>query len=210
MPRYALFAFTICFLTLIPIIRAVPTFDKVDCPNATNATVSTYAQNSTYQTNLNTLLSALSSHSTVSSGFYKSDVGTIQPDVAYGFFLCRGDVSAAVCEDCVGFASRDVVARCPTLKRVTIWYDECMLRYSNRTIFFNVEEETAFYSWNGDNVTNVTRFNEVFPEPPHHIILSVHLRRLAPLLETPPPPSPGAFSLEILQNFIGKFTSLNN
>ncbi|KAH7837399.1 hypothetical protein Vadar_013398 [Vaccinium darrowii] len=159
-PAKALLAYTICLLNLIPIIQAAdPTFLFLDCPNTT----STYAPNSTYQTNLNTLFSVLSSNSNASNGFYNFTAGTSPPDVAYGLYLCRGDVSAAVCQDCVGFATTDVVKQCPTSKRATIWYDECMLRYSNQSIF-SVPEIGGGVMWNLQNVTNVTRLNEVLGE----------------------------------------------
>ncbi|KAH7837961.1 hypothetical protein Vadar_020179 [Vaccinium darrowii] len=164
MPRYALFAFTICFLTLIPIITAVPTYTAIDCPNATLSTTPTYAQNSTYQTNLNTLFSVLSSNSTVSNGFYNFTAGTSSPDVAYGLFLCRGDVSAAVCQDCVGFATTDVIERCPTSKRVTIWYDQCLLRYSNASIFGTADTVIWITLANPSNVANATRFSQILGE----------------------------------------------
>ncbi|KAI8525202.1 hypothetical protein RHMOL_Rhmol13G0210900 [Rhododendron molle] len=130
-PRKALFALLICFISLIPITKgADPNYLFMECPNATLSTTSTYAANSTYQKNLNTLLSGLSSNSNkASDGFYNFTAGSSPPDVAYGHFICRGDLSAATCRDCVAYAAGDVVERCPGSKRVTIWYDECILRF---------------------------------------------------------------------------------
>ncbi|KAH7837551.1 hypothetical protein Vadar_015086 [Vaccinium darrowii] len=157
MPRYALFVYTICLLSPIAIVKAAdPTFLDIDCANAT-----TYAANSTYQTNLNTLLSVLSSNSTVSSGFYNFTAGSSRPDIAYGLFLCRGDISASACQDCVDYASKDVVNRCPRSKQVTIWYEECSLRYSNQSIFGNSDAAVARVLSNTQNVTNATLFREV-------------------------------------------------
>ncbi|KAG5516562.1 hypothetical protein RHGRI_037319 [Rhododendron griersonianum] len=129
-PRKALFALTICFISLIPITKgADPNYLFMECPNTTLSTTSTYAANSIYQTNLNTLLSGLSSNSNnTSNGFYNFTAGNSPLDVAYGLFICRGDLSATVCRDCVTYAAGDVVKRCPGSKRVTIWYDECILR----------------------------------------------------------------------------------
>ncbi|XP_058197635.1 cysteine-rich receptor-like protein kinase 10 isoform X1 [Rhododendron vialii] len=163
MPKKALFAFTICFLSfMIPItIGADPNYLYVECPNATLSTTSTYAANSTYQTNLNTLLSGLSSNSYNSSiGFYNFTAGSSPPDVAYGLFICRGDVSAAVCRDCVTYAVGDVVKRCPRSKRVTIWYDECILRYSNESIFSTSDTSFRLMLINPQNATNATSFRE--------------------------------------------------
>ncbi|XP_058197648.1 cysteine-rich receptor-like protein kinase 10 [Rhododendron vialii] len=159
LPRKAFFIYLmICLLSLIPIIEgADPSFRFIDCPNTTN----TYAPNSTYHTNLNTLLSVLSSNSNnTSTGFYNFTAGSSPPDVTYGLFLCRGDLTPAACQDCVAYASRDIVEQCPESKRVTIWYDECMLRYSNASIF-SIMDTKGGYLWNTQNVTNATLLNEV-------------------------------------------------
>ncbi|KAH7838951.1 hypothetical protein Vadar_033075 [Vaccinium darrowii] len=161
----ALFVYTICLLSLSPIIKAQPNFLFMDCPNATLTNTSTYAPNSTYQTNLNTLLSVLSANSNNSNGFYNFTAGSSPPDVAYGFFLCRGDFSTADCQDCVVSASKSVVERCPGSKQVTIWYDPyCMIRYSNESIFSTPYVGFRRILRNPQNVTNATLFREVLGE----------------------------------------------
>ncbi|KAL7213362.1 hypothetical protein ACSBR2_015976 [Camellia fascicularis] len=45
------------------------------------------------------------------------------PNIAYGLFLCRGDVPTTGCQDCVTTPTK-VVQRCPKSKNVIIWYDE--------------------------------------------------------------------------------------
>ncbi|KAE9448000.1 hypothetical protein C3L33_20101, partial [Rhododendron williamsianum] len=156
-----LFVYTIPLLSsLILVIKADPTLLSVDCPNTTLATTGTY------QTNLNTLLSALSSHSSnASNGFYNFAAGTSPPDVAYGLFLCRGDVAADECRDCVVNATGHAVEQCPRSKRVTIWYDKCLLRYSNASIFAAADTKLSVVLPNTMNVTNNgTRFSEFLTE----------------------------------------------
>ncbi|KAF7121194.1 hypothetical protein RHSIM_Rhsim13G0159900 [Rhododendron simsii] len=162
MPRKALFALTICFLSLIPIIEgADPNYLFMECPNATLSTTSTYTANSTYQKNLNTMLSGLSSNSNnASNGFYNFTAGSSPPDVAYGLFICRGDLPTGTCRDCVTYAAGDVVERCPGSKRVTIWYDECILRYSNVSIFSVLDISYRRTLRNPQNATNATGFTE--------------------------------------------------
>ncbi|KAF3599914.1 hypothetical protein F2Q69_00033807 [Brassica cretica] len=100
-----------------------------DCPNTT-----TYASNSTYSTNLRTLLSSLSSpNASYSTGFQNASSGQT-PDRVAGLFLCRGDVSPEVCRSCVAFSVNDSISRCPNEKDAVLYYDECMLTYSHRTI----------------------------------------------------------------------------
>ncbi|WJX21098.1 hypothetical protein P8452_10569 [Trifolium repens] len=49
-----------------------------------------------------------------------------------GVFLCRGDVNSTTCMNCVTTAATDITRRCPNQTESIIWYDECMLRYTNR------------------------------------------------------------------------------
>ncbi|KAJ4948015.1 hypothetical protein NE237_019481 [Protea cynaroides] len=73
-----------------------------------------YTSNSTCQSNLNTL-SSLSSNS--NNPYNKATIGS--------------NVTADVCSDCVNTAAREITHCCPNRKIGYIWYDECMLRYSN-------------------------------------------------------------------------------
>ncbi|KAK3430297.1 hypothetical protein EUGRSUZ_E01830 [Eucalyptus grandis] len=73
-------------------------------------------------------------------GFYNTMEGE-DPDKVYGLFLCRGDVAANLCQSCIRSATRTIIDRCPGQKEAIIWYDECLLRYSNRS-FFSVMETT--------------------------------------------------------------------
>ncbi|XP_009598808.1 cysteine-rich receptor-like protein kinase 10 isoform X2 [Nicotiana tabacum] len=106
------------------------------CPNTT-----TYSPNSTYRSNLNVLLSSLSSNASRPNGFYNSTVGRTDSEIVYGLFLCRGDVAPPDCQDCVTIASKDILENyCPTQKIAVIWYDDCLLRYSNLPIFGRMDE----------------------------------------------------------------------
>ncbi|CAL5410958.1 unnamed protein product [Camellia sinensis] len=118
---------------------------------------------STYQSNLNTLFSSLSSNSTTTTtnGFSNSTAGLSPPDIAYGLSLCHGDVSTDVCQDCVSTATKQVVKKCPKSKDVIIWYDVCMLRYSNQSIFSIADESVRFISDNTPNITDPNGFDDV-------------------------------------------------
>ncbi|XP_061984640.1 cysteine-rich receptor-like protein kinase 10 [Populus nigra] len=135
-----------------------PTFLSYYCPNTT-----TFTRNSTYQANLNLLLSSLSSNATRNNinGFYNVSAGQ-DPDAVYGMFLCRGDVSNSVCRNCVNFAAKDVLERCPIEKVAMIWFDECELRYSNRNIFSTVDQDITIFMMSPNNVTvQPDRFNQL-------------------------------------------------
>uniref|UniRef100_A0A2P2MVB3 Uncharacterized protein MANES_16G014000 n=2 Tax=Rhizophora mucronata TaxID=61149 RepID=A0A2P2MVB3_RHIMU len=134
-----------------------------NCPNTT-----TFRNNSIYKTNLDRLLSSLSSNSTNSTQFYlngfRNSSAGLDPDVVYGLFLCRGDGSTEVCRNCVRQAFQDIVQRCPVEKVAIIWYDDCLLRYSTESLFSTMDDSPSIYMWNTGNVTeDPTRFNTLTP-----------------------------------------------
>ncbi|XP_050367387.1 cysteine-rich receptor-like protein kinase 10 [Argentina anserina] len=130
------------------------------CPNTT-----VFTPNSTFQSNRNQLLSTLSSNSTRNTGFYNATAGRSPSETVYGLFLCRGDVATDVCKACVATATSEVVQLCPVEKEVVIWYDECMLRYSNNSFFSVATETPAVFMWNTANVSSeLSRFKQVLGE----------------------------------------------
>ncbi|XP_022859610.1 putative cysteine-rich receptor-like protein kinase 9 isoform X2 [Olea europaea var. sylvestris] len=126
------------------------------CPNTT-----TYSPNSTYQSNLNQLLLTLSLNAPHENGYYNYSVGHSPPDTIYGFFLCRGDVNIDVCEKCVEDATTIILQRCPNRKEATIWYDECMLWYSNLSIFSRVDLSSKLIMRNTQNFSG-DRYNFIY------------------------------------------------
>ncbi|KAK3431828.1 hypothetical protein EUGRSUZ_E03786 [Eucalyptus grandis] len=78
-----------------------------------------------------------------------------------GLFLCHGDVSTATCSDCVTTGKRDILQKCPNQRVSVIWYDECMLRYSNESVFLVMEEEPLFTMSYAGNIANAAKFLQV-------------------------------------------------
>ncbi|XP_031270575.1 cysteine-rich receptor-like protein kinase 10 [Pistacia vera] len=138
---------------------ADPTYLYHDCPNAT-----TFSRNSTFQSNLNFFLSSLVSNAIrsngFSNGFYNANAGQ-DPNKVYGLFLCRGDVSPTTCRDCVNFATSDALKLCPVQKDTVIWYDECLFRYSNVSIFSTMDASPMILLSNVNNVTEPARFKQL-------------------------------------------------
>jgi len=119
-----------------------------------------YTANSTYATNLNHLLSSLSSNTEIDYGFYNSSYGQ-NSDQVYATGLCRGDVSPGDCRDCLNNDTSRITQICPNQKEAIGGYDNCMLRYSNSSILGVMETRPAFYMWNPNNVSAnfVDQFN---------------------------------------------------
>ncbi|WZY85439.1 hypothetical protein YC2023_031823 [Brassica napus] len=125
----------------------------------------TYLKNSTYSSNLETLLSSLSSsyNHSFSYGFQRLKEGQ-NPDMVFGLFLCRPDVSFEICRDCISLSVKDTLNHCPNEKEALIYYDECMLLYTDRNILLDpVTKIGELMVVNQQNVTanQPVRFSKV-------------------------------------------------
>lgn len=145
----------------IPMIKADPLF--MGFPNQFHIwNHNLYLLPKHHRVTWNPLQSVLSSNSNTSTGFFYFSTSSSHPDVALQPLPPRGDVSAAVCQECIVSTSRDAVEKCPRLKQVTIWHEKCMLTYSNEyTLLVRINriggcEKYDECCW--------TRFNEVLGE----------------------------------------------
>ncbi|KAL6654946.1 hypothetical protein ACP70R_008411 [Stipagrostis hirtigluma subsp. patula] len=96
------------------------------CGDGTN----NYTANSTYHANVEFLSTTLIQNAS-SSLFAKGYAGAA-PDTVYGLFLCRGDVGAADCSACGATVIQDAQQRCGLHRDVTVFYDHCLMRFSNQ------------------------------------------------------------------------------
>ncbi|KAG5077660.1 hypothetical protein JHK82_056355 [Glycine max] len=122
--------------------------------------VGNYTANSTYNTNLNTLLSTLSSNTEINYGFYNFSHGQ-SPDRVNVIGLCRGDLAPDECRSCLNYARSNLTQDCPNQKEAIIQHRNCMLRYSNRTIFGNPEVQPGTCLRNLSNVMYGDEFKQV-------------------------------------------------
>ncbi|XP_062087502.1 cysteine-rich receptor-like protein kinase 10 [Humulus lupulus] len=100
------------------------------CKNSTDL-----KYDSTYESSLEDLLSSLSTAARGKNDFNYATSGRGLRGVVFGLFLCRGDVTSLVCQQCIASASTHLPSLCPANKEAIIWYDKCMLRYSDQPIF---------------------------------------------------------------------------
>ncbi|MED6205020.1 hypothetical protein PIB30_014018 [Stylosanthes scabra] len=105
-----------------------------------------YTDPSPYATNLNQLLNLLYTK-VPPHGFGLASTGQAQ-DQVNGLALCRGDVNTTNCTSCVNEASKKLLERCPYKKGAIIWYDYCLLKYSNENFFGEIDEKNKFYMVN--------------------------------------------------------------
>ncbi|XVE51181.1 hypothetical protein DITRI_Ditri02bG0018800 [Diplodiscus trichospermus] len=145
---------TITFLLNLTVTQQKPLL--IICDNSKG----NFTENNTYERNLNSLLSSFSFNTANDYGFYNFSSGQ-GSDRANVIALCRGDVDSGDCITCINNGTAELRDRCPNQKEAIIWYDFCMLRYTNRSIFGVAEKDPFFVMRNPDNVTDEEAFNQV-------------------------------------------------
>ncbi|KAK6932401.1 Gnk2-homologous domain [Dillenia turbinata] len=120
-----------------------------------------YTSNSTYKQNLDQALSTFTASNSSGNGygFFNVSVGENTAKVN-AIALCRGDVGLDSCRSCLNDSNYKLLQVCPNQKEAIGWYDNCMLRYSNRSILSKEETSPGFYLANGNNISNVDEFNQ--------------------------------------------------
>ncbi|XP_072951668.1 uncharacterized protein [Typha angustifolia] len=119
-----------------------------------------YTANSTYLSNLNHLLASLTSNTSLDSGFSAATVGHAADQVS-GHVLCRGDINTTACSSCVSSAPQDILRLCPGSKNATIWYDNCLLCYSNRNFCSSSNNSNQLIMHVQQNITDHSRFDKL-------------------------------------------------
>ncbi|XP_028760945.1 cysteine-rich receptor-like protein kinase 10 [Neltuma alba] len=122
------------------------------------STTESFTANDPYLNNLKslTLELSMSSNDTKSNGFHNTTVGNNSNTTVYGLFMCRGDVPLGLCHECVSNGIDELNFRCPSSKEAIIWYDMCMLRYSDCSFFSTQETQPIYTEAGGDMHGNQT------------------------------------------------------
>ncbi|XLT14873.1 hypothetical protein HN51_060563, partial [Arachis hypogaea] len=106
-----------------------------DCQNSTKQSLT-----SGFKTNLNSVLSWLSSDATTSKGYNYTTVGTATRDAF-----------------CLSTAASDILQHCPNRSSAVIWYNYCILRYSNHAFYGNLTTTPSWQTLGTKNSTNSTQ-----------------------------------------------------
>ncbi|PRQ59624.1 putative protein kinase RLK-Pelle-DLSV family [Rosa chinensis] len=122
-----------------------------------------YTTTDSYSTNLNHLLSSLPSTKGNDFGFYNSSYGgNTSSEAIYAIGLCKGDIgTTSDCLQCLNASRSALMELCPNQKEAIIWYDNCMLRYSNRSIYGVMETQPTFDMWSTQSVPS-SKFDMFF------------------------------------------------
>ncbi|KAI4331992.1 hypothetical protein L6164_016935 [Bauhinia variegata] len=147
-------------LFILTISNVTAQFEPLRLLNYSCTNDNNYTSNSIYSTNLQSLLSNLTSNKDIDYGFYNLSVGE-NPKKVNAVGMCRGDIKPDDCRTCLYNATIVLPQRCPTQKEAIAWLETCMLRYSNRSIFGLMETDPSF-AWAYEyDATDVAQFNQV-------------------------------------------------
>ncbi|KAK3127271.1 hypothetical protein QOZ80_7AG0570740 [Eleusine coracana subsp. coracana] len=128
-------------------------------------TTNNFAPNSTFQTNLNRIAATLPNATASSRDLYATARAGTVPEQVWAMALCRSDINATECRTCITQAFVDAQTSCVFFRDATIYYNPCMLHYSDVHILPDDDTgpTTDFYPIiNHGNVTSdPERFNEI-------------------------------------------------
>ncbi|XP_017978388.1 PREDICTED: cysteine-rich repeat secretory protein 38 isoform X1 [Theobroma cacao] len=122
-----------------------------------------YTANSSYQANLNRIVSQLSSLTEFNYGFFNLSAGE-SPDEVKAIALCTGDRTQDECNSCLHRTATELIQRCPWHKEATAWSEFCLVRYANRDIFGQLESEPRTCAFNTRKASNPVQFNDGLSE----------------------------------------------
>ena len=110
-----------------------------------------YVNGSSFENNLNHLLSSLSSNASESK-FYNTSYG-VAPDTVYGLYMCLDYILNESCQKCITTVTEEIVKLCPQTKEAIVWEEFCQLRYSDNNFLgtLNVTGNIGL-----DNVQNIS------------------------------------------------------
>ncbi|KAK7405575.1 hypothetical protein VNO78_07019 [Psophocarpus tetragonolobus] len=127
-----------------------PTLMHHFCENSSLYNIST-----SFKTNLNKVLSWVTSDSaTTREGYNRTVISSNNNgtnDAVYGLYSCRVDITGYFCKFCLTTAASEIARRCAHSVNAIIWYDICIIRYSNERFWGKVSLSPT---WNitGDRI----------------------------------------------------------
>ncbi|XP_038881108.1 putative receptor-like protein kinase At4g00960 [Benincasa hispida] len=150
---------SLLFLCVIHLFMVSTTISQQEFIAHSCSNIGNYSRNSFFKRNLDTLLSSILSNSQIDYGFYNFSAGQ-QPDKVNAIALCRGDWTVEQCKNCLNDSALKIVQTCPNQKEAIGWYNDCMLRYSNDSIFGVANVQVLSRDFNTGNSSNVDGFSQ--------------------------------------------------
>ncbi|EOA34354.1 hypothetical protein CARUB_v10021878mg [Capsella rubella] len=160
-----------CFLSLLSLLFSTsqtaisqPDHMRTFCRQSSD----NFTRTSSYRTNRETLLSSLRERSSL--GTYANATTGLSPNTVRSMFLCRGDITRKSCSDCVQTATLEISRNCTFQKEAFIFYEECMVRYSDSSFFTLVEDRPFITRYSPSSAPNTDRFGKTLSDKMDELI----------------------------------------
>ena len=149
---------SLCFILLFLTTTSAqaPVYSYNSCMNSTSISP-------TYKTNVKSLLSWITNDSSISKGFNYTTISSNNGgdndgygDAVYGLYSCRYDITGYFCQFCLTTAVNEISRLCPDSVTAILWYDVCILRYSNQSFHGKVSLSPTW------NVTGPRKIKVIF------------------------------------------------
>ena len=138
-PTFLLFFYSLLLSLAIPTLTLSADND-VYYVHKCNETNGNYTENSTYQANLNRIVSQFSSLTEFNYGFFNLSAGE-SPNKVNSIVLCRADRNQDQCNSCLNYTATELERLCPSNKEATAWSEFCLVRYANRDMYGLLEND---------------------------------------------------------------------
>ncbi|KAF0905216.1 hypothetical protein E2562_001005 [Oryza meyeriana var. granulata] len=115
-------------------------------PWPTCGTGGNYTAGSTYESNLQSLVTTLRANASSSPTLFASGVRGTAPNAVYGLLLCHGDVSPSDCFDCGTRVDEDVGKVCNRTKDAALVYNQCYSPFSDKGDFLAATNNSGEFS----------------------------------------------------------------
>ncbi|MFQ6657411.1 hypothetical protein Gotur_027092, partial [Gossypium turneri] len=153
------YSLVLSFLPTLIVAQLNPAYFEHDC----NQGSGNYTPNSTYEANLNSIISRFATLSYFNYGFFNLSAGE-SPNKVYSIALCRGDMNQADCNTCLNSTATELKQFCPRNKVAIAWSELCLVRYANRDLYGLLENDPHTCAFNPMNASNPTQFNRALSE----------------------------------------------
>ncbi|RCV25744.1 hypothetical protein SETIT_5G190000v2 [Setaria italica] len=134
--------------------EALPVVNPISCLcNSTTSAARTYLPSSRFAANLARASLSVPANASASGGFFKGSIGAA-PDTLYALALCRGDIPPADCaSSCLEAAFQYPQVLCNRSRDVTLYYDQCQIRFSDQDFLAGAGNEPETAATNMDNIS---------------------------------------------------------
>ncbi|KAJ3696029.1 hypothetical protein LUZ60_001406 [Juncus effusus] len=135
-----------------------------------------FTPNSRFKNNLSQLMFLLATKAP-KIGFEIASVGSNHRKIN-GLALCRGDITSESCNSCINEANYQLESQCNYKKDAVIWFDNCLVRYSHKEFFGEIDTDHSVIIRDERNVTNPAAFNARVMKMMNRLVMKAYISPL--------------------------------